>query len=76
MPCTDKKTALEELADIVPRLSLENKKRLVRLLRHMLTLDGFSEAFNVYLDENGGPEAVGLERAERFIDAWEVLHHA
>lgn len=39
------------MADIVPRFSLENRKRLVRLLRHMLTPEGFSEAFNIYLYE-------------------------
>ncbi len=76
MTCANKRTALEELEDSILRLSTENKKRLVRLLRHMLTSDGFSEAFNTLLDENGGPASVGLEHAERFIDAWEVLHCA
>lgn len=77
MSCTDTKPdMLAEMKALVPQLSTENKRRLLRLLRHILASDGFSEEFNSFLDENGGPEAVGLKRAESFIDAWEVLHRA
>lgn len=75
-PIEKKRTEDEkEFMGILRQLSPENKQKVLRLLVHMTTPDGFSEAYATFVSQHGGPKKVSLDDTDRFMDEWEANHN-